>query len=376
MTLLILPAVLAFLMVLFGMPSLIMVAKRKHLVDEPSESRKLHHRSVPTVGGVMIFAAVVCGALLSMTQLEASGAETMKWIGVLGLAIPTFFMGLKDDIMGMGAGKKLLVHVCVGLFLVLGLDCRIEGFDGLFGVYALPWVVSVPFSLFVYIVIVNAINLVDGIDGLAGGFGMVSMAAFAWWFDATGNVISTLMAMSMLGALAGFLVFNFHPAKIFMGDSGSLLIGLFCYVLAVGVIQTPDHPFVEGVSKPVAAMALLAFPLVDTLRVFFLRVIKGRSPFSPDRLHIHHHLMSLGWGHRLTSAAVWMYSLVFACLAFQPTSVWMGMGKTAQFALMLGLAFGLGAVPYFLVKTGKGRSVWTQEEGRSTPNATPTRRVA
>ena len=376
MTLLMLPAVLAFLMVLFGMPSLIMVAKRKHLVDEPSESRKLHHRSVPTVGGVMIFAAVVCGALLSMTQLETSGAETMKWIGVLGLAIPTFFMGLKDDIMGMGAGKKLLVHMCVGLFLVLGLDCRIEGFDGLFGVDALPWIVSVAFSLFVYIVIVNAINLVDGIDGLAGGFGMVSMAAFAWWFDATGNVISTLMAMSMLGALAGFLVFNFHPAKIFMGDSGSLLIGLFCYVLAVGVIQTPDHPFVEGVSKPVAAMALLAFPLVDTLRVFFLRVIKGRSPFSPDRLHIHHHLMSLGWGHRLTIAAVWMYSLVFACLAFQPTSAWMGMGQTAQFALMLGLAFGLGAVPYFLVKTGKGRSVWTQEEGRSTPNATPTRRVA
>ncbi|MGB0180109.1 MAG: hypothetical protein ACPF8U_08625, partial [Flavobacteriales bacterium] len=161
MTLLMLPAVLAFLMVLFGMPSLIMVAKRKHLVDEPSESRKLHHRSIPTVGGVMIFAAVVCGALLSMTQLETSGAETMKWIGVLGLAIPTFFMGLKDDIMGMGAGKKLLVHVCVGLFLILGLDCRIEGFDGLFGVDALPWVVSVLFSLFVYIVIVNAINLVD-----------------------------------------------------------------------------------------------------------------------------------------------------------------------------------------------------------------------
>lgn len=361
MMLLLLPAVLAFLMVLFGMPSLIMLAKRKHLVDEPSESRKLHHRSVPTVGGVMIFAAVLCSALMAMTMAELQGAESLKWIGVMGVSIPIFFMGLKDDIMGMSAGKKLLVHLSMGLFLVVGLGCRIENFHGLFGVTHLHPLVSNAFSLFVYIVIVNAINLIDGVDGLAGGFGMVAMGAFAWWFDATGNATATIMAMAMMGALGGFLVFNFHPAKIFMGDSGSLLIGLFCYVLAVGVLQSPDHPFIEGVSKPVAAMAMLAYPLVDTLRVFFLRVIKGRSPFSPDRLHIHHHLMVLGWGHRLASAAIWMYSGLFVFLAFQPTSAWMDLDQTWQFALMLGLAFGLGSVPYILVRTGHGQSNWAQE---------------
>ena len=194
MMLLLLPAVLAFLMVLFGMPSLIMLAKRKHLVDEPSESRKLHHRSVPTVGGVMIFAAVLCSALMAMTMAELQGAESLKWIGVMGVSIPIFFMGLKDDIMGMSAGKKLLVHLSMGLFLVVGLGCRIENFHGLFGVTHLHPLVSNAFSLFVYIVIVNAINLIDGVDGLAGGFGMVAMGAFAWWFDATGNATATIMA--------------------------------------------------------------------------------------------------------------------------------------------------------------------------------------
>lgn len=380
MMLLLLPAVLAFLMVLFGMPSLIMLAKRKHLVDEPSESRKLHHRSIPTVGGVMIFAAVLCSGLVAMTMTELQGEQSLKWIGVIGVSIPIFFMGLKDDIMGMSAGKKLLVHLSMGLFLVVGLGCRIENFHGLFGVTLLHPLISHAFSLFVYIVIVNAINLIDGVDGLAGGFGMVAMGAFAWWFDATGNATAAIMAMAMMGALGGFLVFNFHPAKIFMGDSGSLLIGLFCYVLAVGVLQSPDHPFIEGVSRPVAAMAMLAYPLVDTLRVFFLRIIKGRSPFSPDRLHIHHHLMALGWGHRLASASIWMYSGLFVFLAFQPTSAWIGLDQTWQFTLMLGLAFGLGSIPYLLVHTGHGQSNWTEEtnDDQSEQRANPPgpRRVA
>ena len=137
MTSLLLPAVLAFLVVLFGMPSLIMVAKRKHLVDEPSEARKLHHRSVPTVGGVMLFAATLCSTLVSFALSDAFGWTSVRWLGVLGASVPIFFMGLKDDIMGMGAGKKLVVHLAIGSFLIWGLDLQIDNFDGLFGLHAL-----------------------------------------------------------------------------------------------------------------------------------------------------------------------------------------------------------------------------------------------
>ena len=128
--------------------------------------------------------------------------------------------------------------------------------------------------------------------------------------------MTAFVGAALAGGLAGFLVFNLHPAKIFMGDSGSLLIGLMAYVMAVNVVQTPDVATLPGVVRPVAAMCLLAFPLVDTLRVFTLRLLNGQSPFTPDRRHIHHLLMQLGWGHRLTSAALWMYSLLFVVLAF------------------------------------------------------------
>jgi len=362
MTSLMLPATLAFLVVLFGMPSLIMVAKRKHLVDEPSESRKLHHRSVPTVGGVMLFAATICSALVSFAFSDAFGWTSVRWLGVLGASIPVFFMGLKDDIMGMAAVKKLMVHLAVGGFLVFGLDLRIDNFDGIFGLHELPGWVSTSFSLFVYVVIVNAINLIDGIDGLAGGYGLVAMSAFGMWAHWTGDVTSSIVAAAMVGGLAGFLVFNLHPAKIFMGDSGSLLLGYMCYVMAVNVVQTPDANTLSGVVRPIAAMCFLAYPLVDTLRVFAIRVLLGRSPFSPDRRHIHHLLMKLGWGHRLSSSALWMYTLLFVVLALQPNALWAGLSVTEQFLVLLGLAFAVASVPYFLVRTGVGQSSLSPEE--------------
>ena len=356
MTSLMLPATLAFLVVLFGMPSLIMVAKRKHLVDEPSETRKLHHRSVPTVGGVMLFAATLCSTLVSFSYTESFGWTTVRWLGILGASIPIFFMGLKDDIMGMGAMKKLMVHIAIGVYLIWGLDLRIDNFDGLFGLHELPVLVSGLFSIFVYVVIVNAINLIDGVDGLAGGYGLVAMVAFTLWAHWTGDVMTAFVGSAVVGSLAGFLVFNLHPAKIFMGDSGSLLVGLMAYAMAVSVVQTPDNATIPGVVRPIAAMCMLAYPLVDTLRVFALRVLSGQSPFTPDKRHIHHLLMQLGWGHRLTSASLWMYTLLFAILAFQPNQMWGGLGRTEQFLLLLGLAFLVGAAPYFMVRTGTGKS--------------------
>lgn len=368
MTSLMLPATLAFLVVLFGMPSLIMVAKRKHLVDEPSESRKLHHRSVPTVGGVMLFAATLCSTLVAFAFSDDLDSELTRWLGVLGASVPIFFMGLKDDIMGMAAAKKLLVHLAIGCFLVVGLNLRIDDFDGIFGLQELPEWASIAFSMFVYVVIVNAINLIDGIDGLAGGFGMVAMSAFGMWAHWTGDAATSYVAAATVGAMAGFLVFNLNPAKIFMGDSGSLLLGYLCYVMAVMVVQTPDAQTLPGVVRPIAAMCFLAYPLVDTLRVFTIRVLNRQSPFSPDQRHIHHVLMKLGWGHRLSSSALWMYTLLFVVLALKPNSFWLGLSVTVQFFVLLGLAFGVAAVPYFLVKTGVGQSSLSQEEGDDLDN--------
>jgi UDP-N-acetylmuramyl pentapeptide phosphotransferase/UDP-N-acetylglucosamine-1-phosphate transferase len=206
----------------------------------------------------------------------------------------------------------------------------------------------VGFTIFVYIVIVNAINLIDGVDGLAGGVGLVSSIGFAYWFYLTGDAPLTLLALALGGSLLGFLVFNFNPARIFMGDSGSLLIGAVLCVLAIKLIEFPKDRMPEvviGVSKPVVAMALLAYPLVDTLRIFTYRALQGRSPFSADKNHIHHKLMRLGLGHKKTVLVIYGYSIFMIALTlFMPKE-----SPNISF-LIVGAAAVIGPTVLFLIK--------------------------
>ncbi|MCH2198371.1 MAG: undecaprenyl/decaprenyl-phosphate alpha-N-acetylglucosaminyl 1-phosphate transferase [Flavobacteriales bacterium] len=317
----------ALFLVIIAMPSLIKVAKLKHLVDEPGDKRKLHRRSVPTIGGILIFAGTILGFSLWFPSSSAyelgmvydplRALHEFKFL-VASMFI-LFFLGLKDDIIGVSPSKKLMVHMVVGAILVFMADIRIRDFCGLFGINDMPDYISYLFSVFVYIVIVNAINLIDGVDGLAGGIGLIASFTFAYWFYQTMDLPLALLAAGLGGALLGFLVFNFNPARIFMGDSGSLTIGVVIYVLATQMIDFPVDRLpaeIRGVSKPVLAMAILAYPLIDTIRVFFIRTIQGRSPFSADKNHIHHRLLSLGLNHRQTVLCLYGYTAFIIVLAF------------------------------------------------------------
>lgn len=317
----------AFVLVIVATPSLIKVAKLKHLVDEPGEARKLHRRSVPTIGGIMIFAGTIISYCLwfpSKNQWELgdnydvlSALNEFKYL--VGCMFILFFLGLKDDIIGVSPSKKLLVHFVIGFILVIMADIRLTEFWGLFEVEELPWWVSVALSMFIYIVIVNAINLIDGVDGLASGVSFIASVTLAYWFFRTGDFPLALLAVGLAGSLLGFLVFNWQPAKLFMGDSGSLIIGVVIYVLIMKMIEFPPARMSEkmsDVSKPVLAMAILAYPLIDTLRVFLLRALQGRSPFSADKNHIHHKLLSLGLKHWQVSTVLYLFTLFIIMLTF------------------------------------------------------------
>lgn len=319
----------SFLLVFLATPVLIKVAKLKHLVDKPGDARKLHSRSIPTIGGIMIFAGVIISYSLwfpseSESQLGELFSENV--LGALGnfkylvaCMFILFFLGLKDDIIGVSPSKKLLVHIVVGLILILMADIRITNFWGLFEIDVIPDWASIMISLFTYIVVVNAINLIDGVDGLAGGVGFISSMTFAYWFCQTGDMPFAVLALALAGSLLGFLFYNFNPARIFMGDSGSLVIGLVLFVLTVELIEIPANRLPEsmlGVSKPVLAMAILSYPLIDTLRVFFYRAIRGKSPFSADKNHIHHKLLSLGFGHKQTVFILYGYVALIIGLCF------------------------------------------------------------
>lgn len=318
----------AFVVVLVVTPSLIKVAKLKHLVDEPGESRKIHRKSIPTIGGIVIFAGVIIAYSFWFPSREAwQFGSNYDAIGALNefkylvaCMFILFFVGVKDDIIGVSPIKKLMVHVAVGVILIFIANIRITQFGGLFGISSIPYWVSILLSLFVYIVIVNAINLIDGVDGLATGVGFIASLAFAFWFFKTGDQPLALLAMGLAGSLLGFLIYNFQPAKIFMGDSGSLIIGLILYVLAIKLIELntfrDDILAMTYVSKPVLAMAILSYPLIDTLRVFILRAVRGRSPFSADKNHTHHKLLAIGMTHRQTSLTLYAYTIFVIVLTF------------------------------------------------------------
>lgn len=317
----------ALALVMVATPSLIKVAKLKHLVDEPGDQRKLHRRSVPTIGGIMIFAGTIIAYSLwfpSQSQWQlGQNYDVLKALNefkyLVACMFILFFLGLKDDIIGVSPSKKLIVHFVVAFILVYLANIRITQFCGLFYIDEIHPVGSYIFSVFVYIVIVNAINLIDGVDGLASGVGFIASITFGYWFYETGDLPLSLLAVGLAGSLLGFLFYNFSPAKLFMGDSGSLIIGVVIYVLAVKMIEFPMHRLPIGmntVSKPVLAMAILSYPLIDTLRVFILRSLKGRSPFSADKNHIHHKLLSLGLSHAKTSLVLYAYTAFVILLSF------------------------------------------------------------
>ncbi len=356
--------VLAFLsalgIVLVSMPVLIKVAKLKHLVDEPGDQRKLHKKSVPTLGGVLIFASTIITYCLWFPAHEAwqlganynplQALHEFKY--VLACMFILFFIGLKDDIIGLDPLKKLVIHLFIGFVLVVLADIRLTSFWGLFEVNEIPYALSVSLSIFIYIVTVNAINLIDGVDGLAGGIGFIGSSTFAIWFFRSGDLPLALLAVGLAGSLLGFLVFNFHPARIFMGDSGSLIIGVTMYVLAMKMIEFPPSKLslvMQDVSKPVLAMAILSYPLIDTLRVFVIRIAKGKSPFSADKNHIHHQLLRLGLKHNQVAVILYSYTVFLIVLSFfMPPNT-----PNISFLVVGSVAVGLANIPFLIGRSNQ-----------------------
>jgi UDP-N-acetylmuramyl pentapeptide phosphotransferase/UDP-N-acetylglucosamine-1-phosphate transferase len=191
---------------------------------------------------------------------------------------------------------------------------------GLLGITALPEAASLVLTYSTLIVVINAFNLIDGVDGLAGSLGLLTMLVFGTYFYYIGLTAYALLALSLGGSLAAFLIFNFNPAKIFMGDSGSLLLGLVNAILVIKFIAVADSSTAVAMlpvgSSVALGVAILMVPLADTLRVFSIRITQGRSPFSPDRNHIHHLLLDRGLNHKQVALTCLLLNVFFIAVAY------------------------------------------------------------
>jgi UDP-N-acetylmuramyl pentapeptide phosphotransferase/UDP-N-acetylglucosamine-1-phosphate transferase len=304
----------ALVVTMFAIPSIIRVAELKSLFDVPGE-RKHHKKSIPTLGGMAIFAGLVFSVTFWTNQ-----AEIVELQYIICAILILFFLGIKDDLIDLRAWKKLAGQILAAAILVHLAGIKLTTFYGLFGMKTMSLPVSYFFSVFTIIVITNAFNLIDGIDGLAASIGILSAATFGSWYYALGMTQYAILSFALIGSLLGFLWFNRSPAKIFMGDTGSMLVGLIVAILAIKFIDSirtlpRAHPH-KILTVPVFTLSVLIVPLYDTLRVFLVRMLKKKSPFSADRSHIHHLLVDRGLSHMQSTAILVVFNLVMIVGAF------------------------------------------------------------
>lgn len=305
--------VTAFAITFYVIPSIIKIAKVKGLTDEPGE-RRSHSESTPSLGGVGIFVGVLFSVIAWTPHALFAGLQY-----VMCACIVVFLIGAKDDIIPSRPMTKMLGQVFAASILVWAADVRIPGLFGIAGIGALPFVISALLTVFTIIVIINAFNLIDGVNGLTGAISIVASLALGTWFYLVGHPEYTLLAAAVIGSTLAFLKYNWTPAKIFMGDTGSLLLGLLLSVLTIRFLQFHWEMKLQGLvdnpyylpAAPAAAIGFLIVPLFDTLRVFVTRIYRGRSPFDPDRNHIHHLLIDLRFSHGQTTLLLATIAILF-----------------------------------------------------------------
>lgn len=329
----------AFLVSLFAVPSIIYIAHLKNMLDTPNV-RTVHQSLTPRLGGVAVFAGFM-SALTIFAPLHNGVKELLAGCIIL------FFVGLKDDLVGMSVAKKFVGQLLATGIVMIMADIRITSFQGILGVDTLPIGISYAFTLAVIVGITNAINLIDGLDGLAGSIVLIITSTFGYYFyryggSSYGNY--SFVAVCLLGGMVGFLRYNFHRAPIFMGDTGSLVCGFIVSILAIQFIEMGlrvGKPF--GQASPSVAVGILFVPLFDTLRVFILRMMAGRSPFSPDKNHIHHRILAMGFEQISTVLLLALLNIVVILFAirFAAYGNLFIIGCLLGFSIVLSVFFGV-----------------------------------
>jgi UDP-GlcNAc:undecaprenyl-phosphate/decaprenyl-phosphate GlcNAc-1-phosphate transferase len=334
-----LTASVSFIISFLAIPVVLQIAEQKKLYDIPDE-RKVHTRPVASLGGVGIFGGFLLASLLSI-----QGHLNPEFQYFFAAALVIFFLGLKDDLMVLSASKKFVGQVIAASILIHLGGIRLDSMHGLFGFEQVPEGFGLALSYLTIIVVINSFNLIDGIDGLASSLGILTMLIFGTYFFTIDQQAYALLAFAMAGSLVAFLIFNHHPAKIFMGDSGSLMIGLVNSILVIKFINVAGSDTVAIPVQSAAAIgfAILIVPLLDTLRVFAIRIFNGRSPFTPDRNHVHHLLLDRGLGHAAVTFTCVGINIFFIVLAYLGRSL----GPTYLILIMLVLSFtGFGILYY------------------------------
>ena len=342
---------IAFSITYLSIPVIIFVANSKKLYDVP-DARKIHDAPIPSLGGLGIFAGFVMACLTIIPFTEAADFQYF-----FAAFFVIFFLGLKDDILDISPIKKFIGQVLAAFLIIYKGNIQIQSMHGFMGIDQLPPMFSLIFTYLTIIVIINSFNLIDGVDGLAGSLALMAATIFGAYFYMVDMLPYAVLSFATSGSLVAFFIFNFQPAKIFMGDTGSLLLGLINSILVIKFINVANLPdtAMPIPAGPAMGFAILMIPLLDTLRVFGIRIANRRSPFSPDRNHIHHLLLDRGLSHRTITLSLVTVNLVFIAAVYMLRTVdctWLILGIfTFFFTAIAILYYGRSRKRLFVAKT-------------------------
>lgn len=306
-----------------SIPKVLAICHKKKLYDLPDD-RKIHTSAIPRLGGMVfvpsaLIAVVIVAIIDAYTEQGLIFNELCKGRCTLAFSfcsiLAIYIVGATDDLIGCRYRTKFLIQaVCACLFLAGGV--WLGNLHGIFWTHALVPAIGMPLTILAVVFVVNAVNMIDGIDGLAAGLGIIAFVCYGITFYILRQYALAAISFAMLGILAVFFVYNViaqEKHKTFMGDTGSLTMGMVICFLSLELCNTPADEFALNSPNPFAlAFAPLLVPCLDVMRVFIIRIHKGRNPFKPDKTHIHHLLMDCGLGQHSAMASIVALSLAYA----------------------------------------------------------------
>ncbi len=300
---------------LYAVRKIIFITRSRKIFDIPDNVRKFHGDQIASLGGIGIFAGYMVASAFFMY---------LEWYYVVAASVILFFTGVYDDIMNMRPSKKLIAQLVAATITVVLADIRITSMYGIGGIWELPYYASVILTIIGCTFFINVFNFMDGIDGLACSLGILYTGVAAAIFAILGDQNMAGISLSLLGATAGLLYYNVAPARIYMGDTGSMVLGLTIFTLCTALINlygtgqnTHNITFIHSSQGMMSIIAALVFlPVFDALRVFALRIRRGESPLLADRTHIHYYLLDAGFSHTAAVAIIVSANILLVALAW------------------------------------------------------------
>ena len=300
-------AAVAIVAVRWAYFKILRIAKDKGLVDNP-DARKLQKEPVPVMGGIAVFFGIAFGLLAGYTVGGIVGAEfSTLMMPVLGAMVVMLYIGAMDDIMGLTPRSRFVIEIVTILGLIFASGGCIDTFHGLWGIETFSWWLAVPLTVFAGVGIINAVNMIDGVNGLSSSLCMLCSVLYGIVFMRAGDVSNAVLAFSAAAALLPFMIHNVFGlrSRMFIGDAGTMVMGLLMTWFTMSMLRS-DSPITyynvaQNVNLIAFALAVLCVPVFDTVRVMSMRIAHKKSPFHPDKTHLHHVFVNVGVSHFFTT---------------------------------------------------------------------------